>query len=41
VEEALFFVLTDLMVAQSVILLNAPEMRPALRRALRLLGRGR
>jgi lycopene cyclase domain-containing protein len=41
VEEALFFLLTDLMVAQSVILLNAPEMRPALRRALRLLGRGR
>lgn len=34
VEEALFFLLTDLMVAQSVILLNAPEMR-------RLIGRRR
>jgi lycopene cyclase domain-containing protein len=41
VEEALFFLLTDLMVAQSVILFNAPETRPAVRRALRLLGRGR
>ncbi len=41
VEEALFFLLTDLMVAQSVILLNAPETRPAVRRALRLLGRSR
>ncbi len=41
VEEALFFLLTDLMVAQSVILFNAPEMRPAMRRALRLIGRVR
>jgi lycopene cyclase domain-containing protein len=41
IEEALFFLLTDLMVAQSVILFNAPEMRPAVRRALRLIGRAR
>ncbi|HEV7466509.1 MAG TPA: lycopene cyclase domain-containing protein [Candidatus Dormibacteraeota bacterium] len=41
VEEALFFLLTDLMVAQSVILFNAPETRPAMRRALRLIGRVR
>jgi lycopene beta-cyclase len=37
VEEALFFLLTDLMVVQSVVLLNAPEMRAATRRALRRL----
>lgn len=41
VEEALFFLLTNLMVAQSVILFNAPETRPAMRRALRLIGRAR
>jgi hypothetical protein len=29
------------MVAQSVILFNAPETRPAMRRALRLIGRAR
>lgn len=37
-EEALFFLLTDLMVVQSVILLNAPEMRGL---ASRLLHRRR
>lgn len=41
VEEALFFLLTDLMVAQSLVLFNAPEMRPAVRRALRPRGRRR
>jgi lycopene beta-cyclase len=40
-EEALFFLLTDLMVAQSVILFNAPEMRAATRRVLRLRERRR
>lgn len=40
VEEALFFLLTNLMVAQSVILLNAPEMRAAARRMLRRLPEG-
>ncbi|HEX3604696.1 MAG TPA: lycopene cyclase domain-containing protein [Candidatus Dormibacteraeota bacterium] len=38
-EEAVFFLLTDLMVVQSVLLLNAPEMRPVARRALRVLRR--
>jgi lycopene cyclase domain-containing protein len=38
-EEAVFFLLTDLMVVQSVLLLNAPEMRPFARRALRVLRR--
>ena len=31
-EEVLFFLLTDLMVVQSVVLLNAPEMRGAIAR---------
>lgn len=39
VEEALFFLLTDLMVAQSVILLNAPEMRGLAARLLPRRGR--
>ncbi|GAC1339434.1 MAG: hypothetical protein NVSMB29_06730 [Candidatus Dormibacteria bacterium] len=34
-EEALFFLLTDLMVVQSVILLNAPEMRGLASRLIR------
>lgn len=32
VEEILFFLLTNLMVVQSIVLLNAPEMRVLLRR---------
>lgn len=34
-EEALFFLLTDLMVVQSVVLLNAPEMRGLASRLVR------
>ncbi len=34
-EEALFFLLTDLMVVQSVILLNAPELRALAGRLIR------
>lgn len=39
VEEALFFLLTDLMVVQSVVLLNAPETRDLGRRLVQLARR--
>jgi lycopene cyclase domain-containing protein len=40
-EEALFFLFTDLMVVQSIILLNAPEADGVLRRLGRVRGRRR
>jgi lycopene cyclase domain-containing protein len=40
-EEALFFLLTDLMVVQSIILLNAPEAEAMLRRLPSRKGRSR